>query len=394
MENNDHKEHSNYSASAVSSSSPIRQGRISFNIYKSDQRPFFKDSLTNNNGTSKYEIIDNVKQWYRYLLSKWFKIILAGLICSAAGLIYALVKKPVYSAVTTFVLENTEGAGGGLAQYASLANMIGIDLPEGGGGIFEGDNIIDLYKSRTMIKKTLLSEINFNGKKQLLIDRYVDFNRLREKWEKETGMEDLQFKTYSSNSNRLRDSIVNETIRDINKNYLTVEKPDKKLSLIKVEVKARDEAFALNFNEQIVKNVNDFYVRTKTKKLLGNIGILQKKTDSVRTVMNSAIHSAASISDATPNLNPTRGGVQRAAPVQRSQFSAETNKTILGELIKNLEMSRIALLKETPLIQVIDEPEPPLDVKEIGILTGLLVGMLLGCFLMTVLVMVKRILIY
>jgi hypothetical protein len=392
MENSDQREHYSYPATKVSSSFPLGKGGVSLNLDMPRANSFSKNSDGTANVISKYEIINILKDWYRYLLSKGPVVLLAILFGGTVGLAYALLKRPVYTAATTFVLESTEGAGGGLAKYASIANMVGLDIPDGASGIFQGDNIIDLYKSRTMIKKTLLSEMQSNGQKELLIDRYVNFNHRREKWQAETGMAELYFNAQKGSFNRARDSIINEIIRDINKNYLTVEKPDKKLSLIKVEVKAKDEAFAKAFNEQIVRNVNDFYVRTKTKKLLGNIGILQKKTDSVRTVMNRAIYTAASVTDATPNLNQTREA-QRAAPVQRSQFSAETNKAILGELVKNLEMSKITLLKETPLIQVVDQPELPLEVKKIGAFSGIIIGGLLGGFLIIVLLTFRRILI-
>ena len=36
------------------------------------------------------------------------------------------------------------------------------------------------------------------------------------------------------------------------------------------------------FNDNIVKNVNDFYIQTKTKIEFQNVQILQHQTDSVR----------------------------------------------------------------------------------------------------------------
>lgn len=303
------------------------------------------------------ELILKLREWYRYLLSKWFIILVAGITGGALGFAYAYFKKPVYTAACTFVLEEGS-ASGGLGQYAGIASMVGIDLGGSGGGIFQGDNIIELYKSRSMIQKTLLSEVEIDGKKQLLIDRYIEFKKLKEKWTEKAELENIQFQS-DRTSNRTQDSIMGTIVDDVNKNHLFVAKPDKKLSIIKVEVKAKDEPFAKHFNDEIVKNVNDFYVQTRTKKSLENVLILQRKTDSVRAVMNGAVYSAVAVADATPNLNPTRQ-VQRMVPMQRAQMSVETNKAILGELIKNLEMSKIALHKETPLIQIVDSPILPL----------------------------------
>jgi len=340
------------------------------------------------------EVILELIEWYRYLLSKWITIVAFGLLGGILGFTYAKFKKPTYSAVTTFVLEESD-KGGGLGQYAGIASMVGINLgSESGGGIFQGDNILELYKSRTMIEKTLLTEVNYNGKKQLLIDRYIDFNELRKKWAEKPELKNIQFQSINSGPtvpafNRLQDSIIGTVVTDINKRYLDVAKPDKNLSIIKAEVKAKDEFFAKNFDEQIVKNVNDFYVQTKTKKSLQNVKIMQQKTDSVRSVMNGSIYSAAAVTDATPNLNNARQA-QRMAPLERSQFSVETNKAILSELIKNLELGKIALTKDAPLIQVVDKPIYPLEMQKLSKLIALILGGFIAGFLTCVFLVIKR----
>lgn len=312
------------------------------------------------------ELLINIREWWRFILSKWLLVFIIGIIGGVLGFIYASLKKPVYTATTTFVLEDGGSNGAGIGNLGGLASIVGIDVGGASGGIFQGDNILELYRSRTMIENTLLTNVEFNGKKQLLVDRYVDFKGFREEWSKIPDLKNIQFTKIEDGANkatRLQDSILGIIVNDINKTSLSVTKPDRKLSLIKVEMKSKDEAFAKAFDEQIVKNVNDFYVQTKTKKSLENISILQKKADSVRAGMSGAIYNAAEIADATPNLNPTRQ-TQRIAPIQRSQFMAETNKAILTELVKNLEMSKMNLLREAPLIQIVDQPVFPL-VREV-----------------------------
>jgi len=343
-----------------------------------------------NDEISLKDLIVKIQEWWRYLLSKWLIIVAFGLLGGVLGFWYATTKKPIYTATTTFVLEDEKG--GGLGSLAGLASMAGVDIG-GGGGIFQGDNILGLYKSRMMLEQTLLTPIEINGKKQLLVDRYIEFNDLRKAWAKKPDLLKLNFQplTFNLQPSRLRDSLLGVIVSDINKNYLNVAKPDKKLSTIQVDVKAKDELFAKNFNDALVKNVNEFYINTKTKKTLQNVKILQQKTDSVRAVMNGAIYAAVAVADATPNLNPTRQ-VQRVAPAQRAQFSAETNKAILSEMAKNLEITKMALLKETPLIQVIDQPIYPLTKERFGKLKGLIMGGFLAGFLVVLGLIVRRLL--
>ena len=344
-----------------------------------------KDQVNFSDEISLKELIINIKEWYSYLMSKWLLIVIFGLLGGILGYVYAYFKKPEYVAKTTFVLQESGSSTGALG---GLASMVGIDVGGGEDGIFQGDNILELYKSRTMIEKALRNEIEYNGKKELLIDCYIDINNLREKWADKPELSTVQF-----NSNmpytRLQDSIMGTVIKDINLNYLDVSKLDKKTSIIKAEVKAPDELFAKTFNNLIVKTVNDFYIQTRTKKSLQNVTILEQKVDSVRAVMNGAIYKSAEIADATPNLNPTRQ-TQRVAPMQRSQFSLESNRLILGELIKNLELSKIALSKETPLIQVVDEPVFPLEKQQLSKIKGLIIGGFLAGFLICLVLVVRR----
>lgn len=353
----------------------------------------YSNAVTVPDGISLKDLMLKFLEWYHHLLTKWVVILLCGMLGGILGLVYAAFKKPVFTATTTFVLEERD-KGGALGQYAGIASIVGIDMGGGTDGIFQGDNIMELYKSRKMIEKTLLTEAKIGGRSQLLINRYIEFNRLREEWSDQPMLKNISFKELidleaDDMSMRVRDSILASIVYDINKNFLSVERPDKKLSIIKAEVKSVDESFAKAFNEAIVRNVNDFYIQTKTKKSLENVSILQRKTDSVRAVMNGAIYSAVAIADATPNLNLTRQ-VQRIAPAQRSQFSAEANRAVLTELVKNLEMSKISLHKETPLIQVIDRPIFPLNKTEIGLLRGILGGSFLATLIVVVLLIARR----
>lgn len=342
-----------------------------------------------NNEISMKDFLLVIKSYYGFLRTKWLRIVLISFLGGILGLTYSIFKKPVFTATTTFVLESGDNASN-LGQYAGLASMIGIDINTGG-GIFQGNNILELYRSRMMIEKALLSEVKYQGKPTLLITRFAEFTKLFEEWQEKPHLKNFKFeKDYTKLSpaqTRLQDSLVGDIAGTIEKAYLVILKPEKN-NIIRVDVNAGDEFFAKAFNDQIVANVNDFYVQTKTRKSLANVGILQAKADSIRRIMNGAIFSAAAIADATPNLNPTRQ-LQRNAPIQRSQFSAETNKAILGELVKNLELSKMSLLRETPLIQVVDYPKYPLYRTRSGRITYFILGTVLFGFF-TVLVLLSR----
>jgi uncharacterized protein involved in exopolysaccharide biosynthesis len=326
------------------------------------------------------------------LLGQWKLIISVAFLGSLLGLGYAFTQKPVYKAEFSFVLEDEKG-GGGLGGALGLASQFGLDLGGGGGGgIFAGDNLLELMKSRSMVQKALLSPINVSGKSQSLADYYISMNEMRKGWEGKTQLASL---TYPINSdvnqfNRVQDSVLMAMHQDVIKNLLTVAKVDKKLSILKVSVQSEDELFSKTFTEALVSEVSKFYVETKTKKSSTNVAILQHQTDSVRNQLNRAISGVAQSSDAIPNLNAARQ-VLRSSGQQR-QIDVQANTAILTELVKNLELSKLSLRKETPLIQVIDKPILPLPVQKFGKTKGLLLGGFLGGFLVVIFLIGRKVL--
>ncbi|WP_149242270.1 lipopolysaccharide biosynthesis protein [Dyadobacter sp. 32] len=354
-------------------------------MQKKADRPI--NNFNGDQNASLRELIQSIQDWTQFFFRKWHLILLSGLLGGALGLGYALSKKPSYTATTTFVLEEG-GKSGGLRGYAGLASTFGIDLGDGG-GLFEGENILELYRSRSMISKTLLTKGEFDGKKQLLIDRYIQFKHLKKDWDKIPTLKNIKFRPDNIYDTRqqqiLHDSIMGGIVNTVSQSYLNVSKKDKKLNILYVTVTSPDELFSMAFNQHLVENVNNFYLETKTKKSLANVSILQAKTDSVRSIMTGAINKAILVADATPNQNPTRMAL-RVAPIQNAKVSAEINQQVLATLLQNLELAKISLLRETPLIQLVDAPVLPLTKEKTSktksiIVGGMAIGILFLLFL-------------
>jgi hypothetical protein len=340
---------------------------------------------TKDKEVSLQETISQVGRWYSYLKFHYLLIIIATIIGLIGGTVFAYFEKPTYVANLDFVLEEQSKSGGLMGQYSGLASMVGLNLGAGGGGIFDDENLPELYKSRTMIEKTLMTSYEFGDHKELLIDRYVSMKNLKEKWEDNPLLASINFNKTNGKLSRLQDSVIRTIVKDIGKKNLIVEKPDKKLNIINVEVNAKDELFAMAFAKQIVENVNKFYIYTKTKKATDNLAVLQRQTDSVKNELGMAITGVAAFVDVNPNVNPARQILM--APSKRRQVDVQANTAILTELVKNLEISKLTLRKETPLIQTIDEPKLPLDVEVIGkkaIPFGALIGFVFIIIFLTI----------
>ncbi|WP_447770490.1 lipopolysaccharide biosynthesis protein [Sphingobacterium faecium] len=328
------------------------------------------------------QLILNIQRQINYLISKWYILLILGFLGGGLGYFYGKMQTPTYTATTTFVLESSEGEG--VSKFSGIASMVGIDMGNSSGGLFQQDNLLEFYKSRKMLEASLLKNSPSDTAK-LMIDKYLEMIHQDQKGS--VVKIDFLNNKLTGVVKRERDSVLSKVIKDISTNNLKVDKVDKKLSILKVDFTSTDEVFAKEFNEALVEEVNEFYIETKTKKSLRNIEILSYKADSVRAVMNGSIASAAIAVDMTPNLNPTRQA-QRLIPSQRSQFSVESNKVILGQILQNLEIAKMSLLQESPLIQIVDEPNYPLEKKTVSkskmAIIGFIVAGILGVIVLIV----------
>lgn len=315
------------------------------------------------------EVFQNLGEWFTFFLSKWKILFLAGTLGLGLGALVSMLKKPVFHAETSFVLE--EGEGGGIGQMSGLASLVGVNLGSLGStnGLFQGDNIMELYRSDRMLAKTLLSEFS---ETQLLIERFVEFQKLDKKWAAKVDFSSLDFSVPRENFSITQDSVVKEVTKLIRENQLAVAKPDRKLSIIQVSISSKDELFAKAFNEKLVEKVNSFYLETKTKKTGENLQILQTQADSVRVILDESIGSYASATDRVPNANPLLSSATIES--RKLQIDVQATGAIYQEIVKNLEIAKVNHRNNSPLIQIIDSPRLPLKRSEIRLVKGMVVG--------------------
>jgi len=306
------------------------------------------------------------------ILSKWHWITLAIICGGIVGLIYANSKKRKYIAEYTFVIDN--GDKGSSSTYSSIEQQFGFSLGgSGASGVFESDNIIELLKSKLIVGKSLLAPLTVKGRKYYLINRYIEIYKLRNEWKKSPDILAYYYTGDTTKSKRTLNTIIDIVYSSaISKNVL-IEK-QKKSNLFSLKVSSVDEDFSKDFADALIYNVSLLYLQTKVGRKRQTITALEKKTDSVRKNLMSAMHGLAISED--NNLNVIR---QVGKVNSRSQnLNVSLLQTIYTELVKNLETQRISLLNETPLIQIVDKPDYPLQISFVSWSSGLITGVFFG----------------
>jgi hypothetical protein len=343
---------------------------------------------TPNDEITLKELLLKAKEWYTFLFSKWKIIVLAGIIGALLGLGYSFYKKPVYTAELTYAIEDGKSGGG----LGSLASSFGFDIGGSIGGAFSGGNLMELFKSRAMVEKTLLAPVTINNKSISLAEMYIQEKKWRNIWEETPILKSLKFLPNMDRNKftREQDSIFGVIYSDLSKNVLTIEQKDKKVAIGSITMKSANEYFAQQFTLALTQTVIDFYIKTMSKRAKENMDILLRQTDSIRGELNSAITGVAVANDETFGLNPALN-VKRV-PSARRQVDVQANSAIFSELIKQTELAKVTLRKETPLIQIIDQPILPLPKEKFGKVKGIILGGILAGFLTVLGLIVRRIL--
>ncbi|MEI8109552.1 MAG: hypothetical protein WCH59_01070 [Chitinophagia bacterium] len=325
-----------------------------------------------------FSILDLLKDlWYKFLSSlrqtKWlFTFFVIG---ALLGVGYALIKKTTYTAKLVFIVEESKTSGGSIAS--ALAGQFGLDLGSltGGNGVLAGDNVLELLKSRSLLKKALLTPAQ--NLQTSLADQYADVYGLRVKWKNnpEIGKE-IYFSPGKEIETRLQDSLLQSIMERLLEKELSIVKSDKKLGFFQLQATTRNEWLSQQICIRLLKVATDFYIETKTRRLTANIARLQKRADSLGIVLDNKTYSTAEATQRLLDANPAYAAPQVDAEI--STRNKYLQGTVFAEIVKNLEISKTTLIQETPTIQIVDQPEMPLKKNEVKWWMGLLLGGLIG----------------
>jgi hypothetical protein len=302
----------------------------------------------------------------QYLVKRWWLILLLLLMGGAmGGLLYKL-QKPKYEAVCTFILEEKQAGIGGLS---SIASQFGFDFGSlSGGSIFAGDNILDIMKSKQIIRNVLLTKVDSSQgpASPSLADLFLDFSGWKEKWKGDgkAGVVNFFDNRPGSTLTLVQDSVLSLIQDNLMKKALQVERLNKKGSIVSVAVVAPNQTFAKLFSNRIVDASRSFYITVKTNTTQQSVNRLERKADSLLVLLNRRSYEAATsvVLDVNPALRSA------SVPVELKQRDKAILGTLYAEVVKNLELSRLTLSEQTPVIFILDRASFPLEDKRLKLM--------------------------
>ncbi len=215
------------------------------------------------------------------------------------------------------------------------------------------------------------------GKKDLMVEHYLTFNKIRAGWEK---LDEFNGVNYNDLHTLEHDSILGNIWQHITEDKLTVEIQDEEANIITLSYISVDERFAKQFTEVLIDEMSKMYIKHQTKQARNTLDFLRDRADSVFVELKKAEQEFAQIKDINQRIIKASGRLKELQLMRE----VEVLNTMYLEIIKNLEISKMTLLNKTPIINIIDKPILPLEEEKIskaaGILGGFLGGFLAVCF--------------
>ena len=335
------------------------------------------------------DVLDSLTRFLAYLVRNARLATLLMAVTTSIALGYYFLQKPAYEGTVTFILEEKSGGmGGGLS---GLASQFGFDIGSlsGNSGMFSGDNILDILKSRSIIEKVLLSKVDSTkgSNSSTMVDLYLDFSHLRSKWEgKSQELANISFTNLADGRQHslVQDSVLYVVYDKLFKKHITVERLNKKGSIIKINTVSTNQVFSKIFTERLLTETKKLYIDVKTGISAANVARLEARADSLMKALNSKSYQSATMQIVDANT----AYKSAAVPGEVSQRDKMVNYAIYTEVMKNLEASRMALANQTPAIQLLDYSRYPLDDQKkslwillaVGIISGLAVSLLIAFF--------------
>ncbi len=342
---------------------------------------------------SPRKAILQAKSLGEYILSKWKQIILVALIFGIGGAIRTYLKKSSYVAEITFTLDEgaSQGAGGG--GIAELGAQLGLGMPANAGGIFSSmTNIVELMQSRLLIEKTLKKQVTIYDKPVLFADFFLDSLGYRSKWMKGSPYYQLDFMSVKKDKKEelFQNNITENIYLTILNKSLKISPKGKGTTILSVTCISEHELFSKYFLEALIEEVSAFYIETKTQRAKNNLNFIQKRTDSTRIAYNQSLYGRAAFTDA--NVNPNL----KIATVtgEKQQTDVQLLSASYTELVRSLEAAKTTLMRETPLIQLLDTPILPLKKIAPSVTSSFILFFVVGGFLAVFYFVCRKVLSY
>lgn len=305
---------------------------------------------------------DFIQTVYKRLSRLKFLILITGMAAAAAVFLYIKKTPKVFtSKATVFPLNATSENASAASALSSLLGLT--ETPKS--FIQEASiNIVDLALSRNTREAVALEkipELNNQTVAELVIKEY---NNTKPFFKPALVVPKDQTKLAAIAGNLLKDNF----FAKINKN-----------GILEINYSSTDESMVKPVSYIFVDKISAFYKELKIRKAKLDFDFMSEKVDSLDKVLSGYDKSAVAMSNTTMFVSPEKLQYQLPKENLASQKSRVTRQRDMS--IDNREEALWRLQKVTPIIAILDKPDPPYETYRPSAFVYSIIGFFSAIFL-------------
>jgi hypothetical protein len=317
--------------------------------------PITEKSVRNQVEQSSFGFL--VSRFFSEFSKYWGRILLLSFSISTLIAFFLYMQKREYTARTSFLIQEKSLS---TSSLANLAGQFGFDIGSSmSGGFFGSDNVTYYLRTDKLCRDVLLETFDtLTGQKY--IDAYYRSNPMKQiRFLLPNRFKNFDlFSQISGTLTREQDSVLQVISKFIINSKLAVNKLDRKSGFVEVKFNCTDERLAKFFCEKIVNRGIEYYLVTKLSTQKINVDRLSARADSIYRLLTGKSKSSLELQQWVVDNNP--GNKSSLYEIEKVTIDKSVLGAIYVEVVKNLELAKIALNNETPIVQVVDTVHLPL----------------------------------
>lgn len=316
-----------------------------------------------------------IKNWKILVL---FSVLGAGI---GFGMDQYLRTATEYEATMVF---NLGTSGGGNSGMGDLAGLVGLGGSTPDANIFVGENFFYFVTSRPVMERTLMKELEINGKKTLLANFFIDSSGIKQKeWEEREDLANFHFAKKDSVKMSLNDRILLNQVVEKAQNVTGIKELGSKSSFITLTATTENANLSVLWLNTLLETVEEVYTENQTRKTRKTLRVLERRADSLAAILsNTETRLARALYNSSMIIDPVA-----KVPANKLERSTSFIQGLYTEAVASAERMRVSLVKEAPLFTIIEDVKLPLDAKKndqkrlkIGVLSGFLLALVVIYF--------------
>ncbi len=327
----------------------------------------------------------SLKDYAWELIRKWYWFVIVGFLFTSFTLYRVNQQEVTYVGKLSFMTNNDSG--GGVSRLLQFAGQFGLGSKQP----VASERLVELLRSKRMVYKALMQEVEIKDSKKLLFNHYIELFNLSSNWQDKEELRDFKFtkkeaEDFSFIENSIAQDIYNQII------FGTLSAKPGKNGITSISCESTSEAFSKEFLVVLIHTLSDYYQQKAVEQQRNTYDLMKGTADSVTIALRNAEYALTKWYE--DNRKPLGAGTlsaKKAMNKEQLERKVEILYEVLATDYKSLEIARLDLHSNKPILQVIDYPTYPLPMNVPNKLMKLIVSAFLSIVLTTILILLYKI---